>query len=121
VVIVVALAVVSVVLSASAIQALAEGSHPGRTALGIIVAAIASLVLAPLAHRKRRVAARLGSMALRGDSTLSAVGAAIGVLAIAGLLLDDAFGWWWADRVAALSVGAIAAAEAVRTLRDGSV
>jgi divalent metal cation (Fe/Co/Zn/Cd) transporter len=118
VVIAAALGVVSVVLTVSAVRALAIGSHPGHSPAGIVVAGLASLVLAPLAREKRRVAARLDSSALRGDSTLSAVGAAIGVLAIIGLLLDDAFGWWWADRVAALSVGVIAAAEAIRTWRE---
>lgn len=117
VVIAVALALVSLILGVSAIRALATGSHPGHGGGSIIVAAAASVVLAPLGVAKRRVAAQLGSVALRGDATLSAIGAAIGVLAIVGLVLDDAFGWWWADRVAALSVAAIAAAEAVRTHR----
>jgi divalent metal cation (Fe/Co/Zn/Cd) transporter len=114
-VIAVALTVVSLALTVSAIYALAVGSHPGHTLLGILIAGLASLVLAPLAYSKRRVAARLNSAALRGDSTLSAIGAAIGVLAIVGLLLDRALGWWWADRVAALIVGVVAAAEAART------
>jgi divalent metal cation (Fe/Co/Zn/Cd) transporter len=112
----VALAVVSLVLTASAIRALAVGSHPGHSTLGLVTAALSITVLAPLAYGKRRVAARLGSHALKGDSTLSAVGAAIAAFALTGLLLDDAFDWWWADRVAALMVAAVAAVESWRVL-----
>jgi len=40
----------------------------------------------------------------------------LGLLAPGGLLADHFFGWWWADRVAALVVAAVAVAEAVRVL-----
>jgi len=54
----------------------------------------------------------LGSRALRGDGTLSGVGAAIALLAIAGLLANRTLGWWWADPTAALVVAAVAGLEA---------
>ena len=75
------------------------------------------VVLTPLAYGKRRVATQLDSRALRGDGALSGIGAAVALLALTGLWLDDAFGWWWADRVAALVVAGIAAAEAARAVR----
>jgi divalent metal cation (Fe/Co/Zn/Cd) transporter len=114
-----ALAAVSLVLTVSAVQALAVGSHPGHSMLGIIAATLAVLVLTPLAYGKRRVARELGSRALRGDGALSGIGAVVGVLALGGLLLDDAFDLWWADRVAAMIVAGIAAVEAVRAARVG--
>jgi divalent metal cation (Fe/Co/Zn/Cd) transporter len=113
-----ALGTVSLVLSVSAVQALAVGSHPGHSTLALITAALAVVVLTPLAYAKRRVAAELGSRALRGDGALTGIGAAIGLLALTGLWLDDAFGWWWADRVAALIVAAVAAVEGVRAVRE---
>jgi divalent metal cation (Fe/Co/Zn/Cd) transporter len=113
-----ALMVVSLVLTVSGIQALAAGSHPGHSTLGLVIAGLAVAIQTPLAVAKRRVAAQLGSGALRGDGALTGIGAAIGVLALTGLWLDDAFGWWWADRLAALVVAAIAALEARRALRD---
>jgi divalent metal cation (Fe/Co/Zn/Cd) transporter len=115
-----ALGTVSVVLAFTAIRALVIGSQPDSSTLGMVTAGLAVVVLAPLAHRKRRVAAELGSRALRGDGALSGLGAAVALLALAGLLLDRSFGWWWADRVAALVVATIAGAEAVRAveLRD---
>jgi divalent metal cation (Fe/Co/Zn/Cd) transporter len=114
VVIAVALATVCVVLTVSAIHALAVGSRPESSTLGMVTAGLSILVLAPLAYRKRRVAAELGSRALRGDSVLSGLGAAVALLALIGLLLDSELGWWWADRVAALVVASIAGAEALR-------
>ena len=113
-----ALGAVSLILAVSAVQALAVGSHPGHSTLGIVTAGLAVVILTPLAYAKRRVATELGSRALRGDGALTGIGAAIGLLALTGLWLDDAFGWWWADRVAALIVAAIAAVEAARAAKD---
>ena len=110
-----ALAVIAVTLAFESINALVAGSHPGSSALTVTVAAVSIVVLGPLAYRKRHTAARLGSHALRGDSTLSAIGATTAVLALVGLLLYDAFGWWWADRGVALVIAAVAVIEA-RTL-----
>jgi divalent metal cation (Fe/Co/Zn/Cd) transporter len=97
------------------LRALISGSHPGSGALTIISAAVSIVVLVPLAIAKRRVAVDLASHALKGDSTLSAIGASTAILALIGLLLDHLFGWWWADRVVALAIAAVAVIEA-RTL-----
>lgn len=109
-----ALALVSLVLAVSATQALVVGSHPGHSTVGLVAAGLSVLILSPLAYAKAQVAGQLGSRALRGDAALSGVGAAVGLLALVGLGMDDAFGWWWADRVAALLIATVAAAEAVR-------
>ena len=110
-----ALGIIAVALAFESINALLAGSHPGSSALTVITAGVSIVVLAPLAYRKRQTATRLASHALRGDSTLSAIGASTALLALVGLLLFDAFGWWWADRVVALVIAAVAAIEA-RTL-----
>ena len=81
----------------------------------MISAAVSIVVLAPLAYLKRETATQLGSHALRGDSTLSAIGASTAILALVGLLLNDTLHWWWADRVVALVIAAAALVEA-RTL-----
>jgi divalent metal cation (Fe/Co/Zn/Cd) transporter len=114
-VVAVALAVVSAVLAAESVVALVAGSRPGTSPVALAVAGAALAVLAPLAFAKRRLGRLMASSALQGDGALSAVGAATSLLALAGLALYSALGWWWADRVAALVVAAIAAAEAWRT------
>jgi divalent metal cation (Fe/Co/Zn/Cd) transporter len=118
VVVAAALAVVSVVLTAESAVALAAGSRPGSSAIALAVAAVSLTVLAPLAYAKRRLGGRMGSAALRGDGALSGIGASTCLLALAGLALYRTLGWWWADRVAALVVAAIAAVEAWRTIRE---
>jgi divalent metal cation (Fe/Co/Zn/Cd) transporter len=110
-----ALCVIAVALAFESINALIAGSHPGSSALTVITAAVSVVVLMPLAYLKRQTATRLGSHALRGDSTLSAIGASTAGLALIGLLLFDAFGWWWADRSVALVIAVVALIEA-RTL-----
>lgn len=110
-----ALALIAVALAFESIHALAAGSHPGSGALTVISAAVSCVVLAPLAYLKREVATRLGSHALRGDSTLSAIGAGTAALALLGLLLYHLLGWWWADRTVALVIAVVAVLEA-RTL-----
>jgi divalent metal cation (Fe/Co/Zn/Cd) transporter len=110
-----ALAIVAVVLTAKSVSALAGGSRPGTSAITLAAAGVSLAVLTPLAYAKRRLGKRMGSRALQGDGTLSGIGAATSLLALAALALNSALGWWWADRVAALIVAAVAAVEAWHT------
>jgi divalent metal cation (Fe/Co/Zn/Cd) transporter len=110
-----ALIVIGVALGVDSIRELIAGSHPESDALTVITAAVSFVVLAPLAYAKRQTAMKLESHALKGDSTLSAIGAATAILALLGLVLFHAFGWWWADRVVALVIALVAGVEA-RTL-----
>jgi divalent metal cation (Fe/Co/Zn/Cd) transporter len=80
----------------------------------LIAAGVSLAVLTPLAYAKRRLGVQMGSRALQGDGTLSGIGAATSLLALATLALNDTLGWW-ADRIAALIVAAVAAVEAWHT------
>lgn len=111
----VALAVVSAVLTAESVTALVSGSRPGTSAITLIAAAVSLAVLVPLAYAKRRLGQQMASRALQGDGALSGIGAATSLLALISLALYHALGWWWADRIAALAVAVVAAAEAWRT------
>jgi divalent metal cation (Fe/Co/Zn/Cd) transporter len=93
-----------VLIATGSIRSLVSSDPPSVSgfALGQAVASI--LVLPPLAYWKRRLAARLGSRALRGDSILTAAGAGLAFLAFLGLVLEETLGWWWADPVAALLI-----------------
>lgn len=110
-----ALAIVAVVILARSVAALASGDRPGTSGLALAAAAVSLLVLTPLAIAKRRLGRRMGSRALMGDGALSGVGAVSSLLALCGLALYHALGWWWADQVAALVVAAVAGAEAWHT------
>jgi divalent metal cation (Fe/Co/Zn/Cd) transporter len=111
-----ALGGIAVSLAVESIKALINGTHPGSSVVTIASAAGSIVVLIPLALAKRRTAYALNSDALKGDSTLSAIGASTAILALLGLALFHAFGWWWSDRVVALVVAAVAAGEAYETV-----
>jgi len=110
-----ALGIIAIALAVEAIHALIAGSHPGSSAITVISAGVSIVVLMPLAYLKRDTATRLASHALKGDSTLSAIGASTAVLALLGLALNDLLGWWWSDRAVALVIASVAVLEA-RTL-----
>ena len=84
---------------------------------GVLLAAISLVVLLALSARKRKVARRTGSDALRSDGHLSAVGAMLAAVTLAGTGADRWFGWEWADALATILVGVIAASLAVSTWR----
>jgi divalent metal cation (Fe/Co/Zn/Cd) transporter len=77
----------------------AEESLPG---IGITVAAL--VVMPLLARAKLRVAEAIGSRALRTDAYEAVCCAWLSATTLAGLLLNAAFGWWWADPAAALVI-----------------
>jgi divalent metal cation (Fe/Co/Zn/Cd) transporter len=108
----IALTLVAAFLAVQSVRRLAGGTRPIADVGSLLVAAASVLVLPPLARAKRRVGSSLDSRALRGDGTLSAVGAAIALLALAGLLVNWALGWWWADPAAALAIAVAAGVEA---------
>ena len=83
---------------------LASRTHPAESLSGIGVSAAAIVVMPLLAVRKRRLAKRLGSSALRGDATCSATCAYLAGTVLLGLFLQATLGWWWADSVAALAL-----------------
>ncbi len=75
----------------------ADGS-PVRIVLSIV--AVAGMPV--LAWRKRAIAARINSAALRGDAACSITCAYMAATLLVGLVLTTVFHWWWADSVAAL-------------------
>ena len=113
-----ALILISIYLAVSGIHALATHHAPESTTLGVAIAAASIVILSPLSVAKRRVAATLGSPAMRADSVLTAVAAGLAVGALLGLILDPAFGWWWADSVIALAAVAVLIREAASILTE---
>jgi divalent metal cation (Fe/Co/Zn/Cd) transporter len=107
-----ALTLVAAFLAVQSVRQLTDGTRPIAAVGPLLLAAASVLVLPPLARAKRRVGTQLDSRALHGDGTLSGIGAAIALLALAGLLANRTLGWWWADPVAALTVAVTALLEA---------
>lgn len=91
-----------IVVSASA--ALVLRTAPERSYVGIAVAVAAVVGMPLLARRKRAIAERIGSAALRGDAACSITCAYMAGTLLVGLALNAVFGWWWADSLAALAL-----------------
>lgn len=112
--IVIAMVAVAALVAVGAMRALVIGSNANESVLALLVMALSLLFLPWLGRRKLGVAAALPSPALRGDGVLTLAGAALAGITLIALGVDVAFGWWWADPVAALVIAAALAAEAVR-------
>src|SRR6266704_6455746 len=83
---------------------LVTGDRPGESVVGIVLMVLSLIVMPLLARAKLRVAASLGSRALRADAHETIVCAWLSFTTLLGLALNAALGWWWADPVAALAM-----------------
>jgi len=100
-----------VLLLALAVYILAESGRrlltadrPGESVVGIVLTALSLIVMPLLARAKLRVAASLGSRALRADAHETIVCAWLSATTLLGLGLNALLSWWWADPVAALAM-----------------
>ncbi len=85
-------------------RVLVTGSRPESSLIGIVLMGLSLIVMPLLAREKLRVAASLGSRALRADAHETIVCAWLSATTLLGLCLNAVFGWWWADPVAALAM-----------------
>ena len=84
---------------------------PERSIPGIMIAALSVVVMPLLARAKRRVASGIGSGAMHADSRQTDFCTCLSAILLGGMLLNAAFGWWWADPVAGLVMVSIIAKE----------
>ncbi|MDP9070729.1 MAG: cation transporter [Actinomycetota bacterium] len=96
-------------------------ARPEASGVGMALAALSLAVMPWLARAKRRLGPALGSRAATSEADQTRLCAMLSAVVLVGLGLNAALGWWWADPVAALAVGVIAAGEAVRTWRAESL
>jgi divalent metal cation (Fe/Co/Zn/Cd) transporter len=113
----VALVLLALYLAVSSVRSLAVEAHPEPHAIGVALLVASLIVLPLLARAKYRVAADLGSGALRADSVLTAAAAGLAAIGLASIGATRAFGFWWADAVAALIVSVIVAREGWASFR----
>jgi divalent metal cation (Fe/Co/Zn/Cd) transporter len=91
-----------IVLSAGV--ALVFRFEPAASPLGIGLTIASLVIMAALWRWRLALADRLGSPALRGDAACSMVCLYMAGVALVGLLLNQFFGLWWADPLAALAL-----------------
>ena len=96
---------------------LLTGSRPESSLVGIVLTALSLIVMPLLARAKLRVAAELGSRALRADAHETIVCAWLSATTLIGLGLNGVLGWWWADPVAALAMLPLIVREGIEAWR----
>ena len=87
-------------------------SRPEPSPVGLALTAVSLVVMWWLARAKRRTALALGSRALESDAFQTTACWWLSLVTLAGMGLNAALGWWWADPVAALGVAALVLVEA---------
>ncbi len=98
-------------VSYEAIKDLVTEDKPDVSVLGIVLNVVALAVMIPLARMKRDVGERLGNRIVIADSAETRISNYLSVSLLVGLGLNALFGWWWADPLAALIIGAVAVNE----------
>ena len=101
-------------------NALLRREPPERSVVGLVLLALSAVVMPVLARAKRRVARAMTSRALEADAMQTSLCAYLSVIALAGVALNAALGWWWADPVAAFAMTPIIAREGLEGLRGES-
>jgi divalent metal cation (Fe/Co/Zn/Cd) transporter len=91
-------------ISYDSMASLTRAEIPEPSAVGIALAGVSLITMPLIAREKRRVAARIGSAALRADARQTEFCAYLSAILLGGLALNALFGWWWADPVAALAM-----------------
>jgi divalent metal cation (Fe/Co/Zn/Cd) transporter len=79
---------------------LATGYHPRHSVLGIAWTAVTAVVMFALAAGKARTGRALGNPVLRTEGRVTVIDGILAVAVLAGLVLNVAAGWWWADPAA---------------------
>jgi divalent metal cation (Fe/Co/Zn/Cd) transporter len=107
-------------VGSEAVLALAGGLRAEPSWLGVGLA-VASLTICPgLGVAKRRIGARLGSAATRGEGMQNLLCGALAAAVLAGLIANALLGLWWLDPAAALVISAAAGRAGVGAWRGTS-
>ena len=101
----------AVYVAVSATRDLILTERPGESIPGIVIAAASLVVMPTLALLKRRTGHALQSATLVADSAETLLCTYLSAILLAGLGLNAAFGWWWADPLAAYGIAVLAVRE----------
>ena len=96
---------------------LGYGAEAQESWVGIALTAISLVVMPFLGWAKLRTATALRSGALRADAYETITCSWLSLTTLVGLILNAAFGWWWADPVAALAIVPLAVREGLEGWR----
>ena len=91
--------------------------EPDHSPVGIALAAVSVVVMPVVSWFERRTGKELGSASAIADSKQTLICTYLSAAVLVGLVLNAAFGWAWADSVAALVVVGFAIKEGIEAWR----
>ena len=109
-----AFAALAIYLLVQSTVVLATGYHPRPSLLGIAWTALTAVVMFALAAGKARTGRALDNPVLRTEGRVTLIDGILATAVLAGLVLNAALGWWWADPAA----GYVLVYYAVREVRE---
>ena len=99
-------------LTTESVIVLVTGYHSGHSPVGIAWTALTAAAMFALSAGKARTGRQLDNPVLRTEGRVTLVDGILAVAVLAGLILNAAAGWWWADPLAALVIVFYAVREA---------
>ncbi|MEU9958669.1 cation transporter [Streptomyces sp. NPDC050982] len=103
--------VLAAYVTVDAVRALTGTGEADRSLPGIVLAALSLAVMPFLSAAQRRAGRELGSASAVADSKQTLLCTYLSAVLLAGLVLNAAFGWSWADPLAALAIAGLAVKE----------
>ena len=107
-------------VTVSSVTALVLRSEPEISPIGIVLTAVSVIVMPFLSLAERRAGRELGSATAVADSRQTLICTYLSAAVLVGLLVNAAFGWWWADAVAGLIIAVFAVREGIEAWRGDS-
>jgi divalent metal cation (Fe/Co/Zn/Cd) transporter len=98
-------------IAQDAIRTLINSEHPATSWLGIGLSTSSIVVMPLFGKAKQRIGEHLGSRATAGEGTQNMLCAYLAAGVLVGLVLNVAFGLWWADPAVAIGIAALAVNE----------
>ena len=98
-------------VTVESLRSLLGGPSAEPSPVGIAIAALSLVIMPALSWAQRRTGQALGSTTVVADSKQTLLCTYLSGVLLAGLVLNSALGWWWADPVVGLVVAGLAIRE----------
>lgn len=106
------------VLLIGGIRNLIIEQRPDDAPFGMAYLAVTACVMLTLAFAKRRLSATVGSHPLVHEARVTFLDGILATSVMLALVANSAFGWWWADPIAAIIVAIVAIFEGVAATNE---
>jgi divalent metal cation (Fe/Co/Zn/Cd) transporter len=112
----IAFVLLAIYLTAQSVIALVTAHHASPSLGGILWTAVTAIVMFSLATGKSRTGRALGNPVLIAEGRVTFVDGLLALAVLLGLVLNFAFGWWWADPAVGFVIVYYAVREAIHSL-----